>query len=152
MRVAALFLAAALAGAAAQEQYVFHVNIGGAKKTFEVEVHPSWAPLGAARFAQLVDEPGFFDGVRFFRTIKGFMSQFGVAGKPSVAARWKEDKILDDPVVESNVRGHLSFATSGKDSRTTQMFIVREGNGRASRPAHISRFAFALPRSLARRI
>jgi cyclophilin family peptidyl-prolyl cis-trans isomerase len=30
---------------------------------------------------------------------------------------------LDDPVVGSNKRGFVSFATSGKDSRTTQMFI-----------------------------
>ena len=51
------------------------------------------------------------------------MSQFGIAGSPAVAAVWREKKIADDPVVESNVRGYLSFATSGKDSRTTQMFI-----------------------------
>jgi cyclophilin family peptidyl-prolyl cis-trans isomerase len=39
-----------------------------------VEVNPEWAPLGAARFSELVETPGFFEGVRFFRTIKGFMS------------------------------------------------------------------------------
>ena len=97
--------------------------IGSERKSFKVEVHPEWAPLGAARFAELVATPNFFDGVRFFRTIAGFMSQFGIPGKPAVAAAWKDKKIADDPVVESNTRGMLSFATSGKDSRTTQMFI-----------------------------
>ena len=101
----------------------FKVAIGSERKTVKIEVHPEWAPLGAARFAELVAEPGFFDGVRFFRTIKGFMSQFGIPGKPAVAAAWKDKKIADDKVVESNTRGMLSFATSGKDSRTTQMFI-----------------------------
>ena len=51
------------------------------------------------------------------------MSQFGIPGSPAMAAVWREKKIVDDPVVESNVRGYVSFATSGKDSRTTQMFI-----------------------------
>merc|ERR1712139_703419 len=32
-------------------------------------------------------------------------------------------QLKDDPVVESNQRAMVSFATSGKDSRTTQMFI-----------------------------
>lgn len=93
--------------------------------TFIVEVHPSWAPLGAARFLEMVDDhgDGFWKGIRFFRVIAGFMAQFGIPGKPEQAAEWKENTILDDPVIESNQRGYLSFATSGKDSRTTQMFI-----------------------------
>ena len=41
------------------------------KGTFELTVHPDWAPLGAARFRELVDD-NFFDSVRFFRTISGF--------------------------------------------------------------------------------
>jgi peptidyl-prolyl cis-trans isomerase A (cyclophilin A) len=93
--------------------------------TFVVEVHPSWAPLGAARFLELVDDhgDGFWKGIRFFRVIEGFMAQFGVPGKPEQAAEWVKETILDDPVIEANQRGYLSFATSGKDSRTTQMFI-----------------------------
>jgi len=107
----------------AATQYKFSVNMEGKKGEFVVEVEDSWAPLGAARFHELAAEPGFFDGVRFFRTVAGFMTQFGIPGKPSVAAAWKDKKIADDPVKESNLRGHITFATSGKDSRTTQMFI-----------------------------
>jgi peptidyl-prolyl cis-trans isomerase A (cyclophilin A) len=142
------FLAAFAAPALAATQYKFAVNMEGKKGEFTVEVHDDWAPLGAARFHELAAEPGFFDGVRFFRTVKGFMTQFGIPGKPAVAAAWKDKKIADDPVKEcvfcrgvsprphnfpaltppaprrrSNLRGYITFATSGKDSRTTQMFI-----------------------------
>lgn len=43
--------------------------------------------------------------------------------KPEVSAHWRNKHLIDDPVVQSNTRGTISFATSGKDSRTTQMFI-----------------------------
>uniref|UniRef100_A0A7S4K3U0 Peptidyl-prolyl cis-trans isomerase n=1 Tax=Odontella aurita TaxID=265563 RepID=A0A7S4K3U0_9STRA len=91
---------------------------------FIVEVHPSWAPLGAERFLELVDSgDDFWGGIRFFRVISGFMAQFGIPGKPEQAAQWRGRTIMDDEVKESNKRGYVSFATSGKDSRTTQMFI-----------------------------
>jgi len=94
------------------------------KGTFTLEVHPEWAPLGAKRFLELVDDTeGFWKGLRFFRVISGFMAQFGIAGNPDIAAQWKEKTIPDDPVMESNKRGYVSFATSGENSRTTQMFI-----------------------------
>ena len=51
------------------------------------------------------------------------MVQWGIPGDPSVSAKWKEDKIMDDPVTQSNKRGTITFATSGKNSRTTQVFI-----------------------------
>jgi peptidyl-prolyl cis-trans isomerase A (cyclophilin A) len=103
----------------------FEVQIGTGKSgVFVVEVHPEWAPLGAARFLELVDDGDkFWKGVRFFRVIDGFMAQFGIPGKPELAAEWRDKTLKDDPVIESNQRGYISFATSGKDSRTTQMFI-----------------------------
>ncbi|CAE7839258.1 rotA [Symbiodinium microadriaticum] len=101
----------------------FSVNFGLKQKdSFFLRVHPSWAPLGAERFKELVEE-NFFDAARFFRVVPGFMAQFGISGKPDRAAYWREQKLKDDPVVKSNSRGYISFATSGPNSRTTQMFI-----------------------------
>ena len=95
--------------------------------SFTMEVHDDWAPLGAARFKEMVDS-NFFAGVRFFRVIENFMAQFGINGNPQLAAEWREKKLSDDPVKESNTRGMVSFATSGPNSRTTQMFINFKDN------------------------
>ena len=94
----------------------------GETGSFTMEAHSEWAPLGFARFKEMV-ESDFYKGVRFFRVIDGFMAQFGIHGKPAIAAEWKEKTLKDDPVIESNKVSYVSFATSGKDSRTTQMFI-----------------------------
>ena len=92
-----------------------------------MEIHPDWAPLGAARIQEMAEDD-FFKGIRFFRVINGFMAQFGIHGKPEKAAEWRERKMVDDPVKESNGRGYVSFATSGPNSRTTQMFINFSNN------------------------
>jgi len=94
----------------------------GKKDSFDLEIQPEWAPLGAARFKELVDAE-FFTSVRFFRVLPGFMAQFGIHGKPEISSTWRDRKLTDDPVAMSNKRGYISFATSGTDSRTTQMFI-----------------------------
>lgn len=41
------------------------------------------------------------------------MAQFGIHGDPKISAQWKDKKLKDDPVKKSNMRGYLSFATSG---------------------------------------
>lgn len=88
---------------------------------FQVKVQREWSPRGAERFYQLVDS-GFYDGAAFFRSMKGFMVQFGLAADPANNAKWSQP-IVDDLVQRSNKRGFVTFATSGPNSRTTQVFI-----------------------------
>ncbi|MEA2907643.1 MAG: peptidyl-prolyl cis-trans isomerase [Alphaproteobacteria bacterium] len=87
-----------------------------------IDVHREWAPNGADRFYNLVKN-GYYDDNRFFRVISGFMVQFGINGNPQVQTPWREARIQDDKVVQSNKRGFITFATSGPNSRTTQVFI-----------------------------
>lgn len=101
---------------------MYKVNFDTSVGTFEVEVHRDWAPNGADRFYNLVKN-GFYDNVRFFRVIPGFMVQFGIHGDPGVASAWQPARIPDDKVKESNKRGYLTFATAGPNTRTTQVFI-----------------------------
>jgi peptidyl-prolyl cis-trans isomerase A (cyclophilin A) len=97
------------------------------KGAFVLEVRREWAPNGADRFYNLVKN-GFYDGVRFFRVVPGFMVQFGINGDPKVSAPWRDARIKDDPVRQSNRRGTITFATSGRDSRTSQVFINFDDN------------------------
>jgi peptidyl-prolyl cis-trans isomerase A (cyclophilin A) len=101
---------------------VYKVRFDTSKGAFVVEVHRDWAPNGADRFYNLVKN-GFFDDARFFRVVSGFMVQFGINGDPRVSAPWRTATIKDDPVKQSNKRGYITFATSGPDSRTSQVFI-----------------------------
>lgn len=100
-----------------------------ARGEFVIEVQREWAPEGADRFYNLV-KSGFYDGVRFFRVLSGFVAQFGIHGDPKVAAAWRDERISDDPVRQSNTRGFVTFATAGPDTRTTQVFISYGDNSR----------------------
>jgi peptidyl-prolyl cis-trans isomerase A (cyclophilin A) len=97
------------------------------KGAFVVEVQRDWAPNGADRFYNLVKN-GYFDDARFFRVMSDFMVQFGINGDPAVNAAWRSARIKDDPVRQSNKKGYLTYATSGPDSRTTQVFINFKDN------------------------
>ena len=95
---------------------------------FVITVHRAWAPLGADRFYNLVKN-GFFDEARFFRVVPNFMVQFGINGDPAVAAAWMPARLKDDPSAgHSNKKGYVTFATSGPNSRTTQVFINFKDN------------------------
>jgi peptidyl-prolyl cis-trans isomerase A (cyclophilin A) len=120
-------LAPALAKDTAPAEYKAKFNT--TKGSFTVDVHRDWAPVGADRFYNLV-KLGFYNETRFFRVVDGFMVQWGIHGDPAVNAAWKTNTIQDDPVKQSNKKGFISFATSGANSRTTQVFINFGDNGR----------------------
>jgi len=115
------------------EEGAYRVLLQTSNGAFVIEVHQDWAPHGAARFRELV-EAGFYDDCRFFRVIRGFMAQVGINGDPAVQAEWRDKTIPDDPVVESNTRGRVTFATSGPNSRTCQFFINFDDKNRRLDP------------------
>merc|ERR1711998_655912 len=125
--LSALLALAALASADGEYDVKFNVNIENQPKSFTIRVHPEWAPKGASRFTELVQSKTL-DDARFFRVVNNFMVQFGIPASPDVAAQWRDKTIPDDPVKVSNKRGYITFATSGPNSRTSQMFINFKDN------------------------
>jgi len=108
----------------------FKVKFETSKGDFVVEVTRAWSPNGVDRFYNLAKH-GFFDGIRFFRVVPGFVVQFGIHGDPALATKWLESNIPDDKVVESNKRGFLTYAKSSlPNSRSTQLFINLADNSR----------------------
>jgi cyclophilin family peptidyl-prolyl cis-trans isomerase len=101
----------------------YRVKFESTAGVFVLEVHRDWAPIGADRFYNLV-RAGFYDDSRFYRTTQRFV-QFGIAGRPDVAQIWRDRKIQDDPVKETNTRGRFAFAMTGPDTRTTQIYICK---------------------------
>jgi peptidyl-prolyl cis-trans isomerase A (cyclophilin A) len=108
---------------------VFRVKLQSSRGDFVVEAQREWAPLGVDRFYNLVKN-GFYDGNCFFRVISGFMAQFGLHGDPKVSAAWRQQRIQDDPVKQSNTRSYISYAMAGPNTRTTQLFINYADNSR----------------------
>jgi peptidyl-prolyl cis-trans isomerase A (cyclophilin A) len=87
-----------------------------------IAVHRAWAPIGADRFYNLV-KIGYYNDTRIYRVVTDFMAQWGFNGEPRVNAVWRNAPIADDPVTQTNRRGTVTFATSGPNARTTQVFI-----------------------------
>jgi peptidyl-prolyl cis-trans isomerase A (cyclophilin A) len=96
---------------------------------FTLAVTRAWAPLGADRFYNLVKHH-FYDNASIFRVVPNFVAQFGISAYPAVTTAWRPTDIKDDPVTQSNKRGYITFATSGPNTRTTQVFINFKDNAR----------------------
>jgi cyclophilin family peptidyl-prolyl cis-trans isomerase len=106
----------------------FQVKFDTTRGEFTVTVTRAWSPLGADRFYNLVKHH-YFDNARFFRVLPNFVVQFGINANPAVTAAWEKATIKDDPRSHSNTPGTLVFATSGPNTRTTQLFINLNDNG-----------------------
>ncbi len=121
---AAAFCVAPAVGQAADPQAPeqFFVKLETSVGDVVVEVNRSWAPIGADHFYKAVKE-GFYNDARFFRVVPEFIVQFGISGDPETQAKWDKDVLKDDPVKQKNVRGTLTYATAGPNTRTTQLFI-----------------------------
>ena len=107
----------------------YQVKFITTKGDFVITVTRAWAPLGADRFYNLARHH-FYDNTSFFRVLKGFVVQWGISAYPPVSAAWSHAPIKDDPVVQSNLRGYLTYAMGGPNTRTTQVFINLVDNKR----------------------
>ncbi len=107
----------------------FSVEFDTTVGKFTIEVNRTWSPIGADRFYKLVKDD-FYTNAGFFRVVPNFMVQWGIAGDPEKHAKWSIN-IQDDPMVQSNTRGYVTFAkTSAPDSRSSQIFINFADNSR----------------------
>jgi len=97
-----------------------------------VRLHPEWAPIGVRRIKELTMD-SFWDNCRAFRVLPNFVVQLGINGyekeRRALFEKYKR-AILDDPVKRSNERGTVTFAMSGPNTRTTQIFFNKIDNSR----------------------
>mmetsp|Transcript_11785 Transcript_11785/g.27587 ORF Transcript_11785/g.27587 Transcript_11785/m.27587 type:complete len:289 (+) Transcript_11785:265-1131(+) len=92
---------------------------GGKKGEIVIKTRPDWAPVGVEHFHELLDND-FYKDAKFFRVVNNFIVQFGI---PAIPSKKYKKPIKDDPVLQTNSRGTITYATSGPNTRTTQMFI-----------------------------
>lgn len=107
----------------------FSVRLDTTAGPIVIDVTRAWAPHGADRFYTLVRE-GYFTDVAWFRVVDHFMAQAGIHGDPAMNTRWRSRNIPDDPVVQHNQRGYVTYAMGGPNTRTTQFFISTVDNSR----------------------
>jgi len=96
---------------------------------FEIESKREWSPMGVDRLYQLI-KSGFYTNVSLFRVVPEFVVQFGIHNDSVINSLWKKYKLMDEPVLQKNDSMTISFARSGVNSRTTQIFINLKDNHR----------------------
>lgn len=91
-----------------------------------IELYPEYAPKSVWNFIQL-SKKGYYNGVSFHRNIKNFMIQ---GGDPTGTGRGGQScwgkafgDEFDGPLTHDR-RGVLSMANKGKDTNTSQFFLL----------------------------
>lgn len=106
---------------------VYKVLFVTTRGEFILEVHRDWSPAGADRVYQLL-MTNFYNQNGLFRVQKGYVVQFGISDHQEANSFWDRRIIQDEPVMQSNLRGTVSFARDGINSRTAQLFINLKDN------------------------
>jgi len=75
--------------------------------------------------------PSYYDGCAINRVVPKFLTQFGISRNYKLRTKYRENTIVDDKVnVNDDASGipfqpgYMSYAGSGPDSRTTEVFVV----------------------------
>ena len=135
------------AGFATQAPDSFRARFSTTKGDFVIAVQRAWAPNGADRFYNLV-RSGYYDGLRFFRVIPGFMAQFGIHGDTAVSRLFNGSGIPEairdtifDPFFTTKTRG------TGLGLALVQRIVADHGGSIqvGSAPGGGATFTFTLP-------
>lgn len=91
----------------------------------EFELFPNEAPGTVANFEKLANDH-FYDGLTFHRVIPGFVSQGGcpIGNGTGNAGYTIKCETVGNP--HKHVEGSLSMAHAGRDTGSSQFFIVHE--------------------------
>lgn len=93
---------------------------------FDVAVERKYSPKAVDRLYQLLNH-NFYDHQLVYRVVPNFVVQFGNIDT-LVYKKWEKYKVPDEPVLKSNLKGTLSFARDGKETRGNDLFINLKDN------------------------
>ena len=111
--------------AAAPDSFV--VEFETTKGNFLIRAHRAWSPYGVDRLFELAEADVYTDAP-IFRMLPGKLVQFGLTGDSAVDNAWDRRGIPDEPVLTGNIRGRVSFARAGAQTRSSQIFINLRNN------------------------
>ena len=109
----------------------FSIAFETSSGAFRMRLNRDWSPAGVDRIYELA-RMNFYAGARIYR-VNSRYAQFGYSGRPEVDATWVEATIPDEPSLASNIRGAVSFARGGPETRSVILFINRGDNSNLDR-------------------
>mmetsp|Transcript_22212 Transcript_22212/g.39110 ORF Transcript_22212/g.39110 Transcript_22212/m.39110 type:complete len:270 (+) Transcript_22212:60-869(+) len=129
------------------------VRFDTTKGPIYVNIVPKWAPKGAERFLQLVDDDYFHD-IAIYRGIEGGLLQFGIVrGADDRSAKYS--MIEDDPLIGiPYAEGMFGFAAAGPGTRKSTMCIMKAdfrsqlGKGKIGTPSPETPVGMVCPESM----
>ncbi|MCL9807859.1 peptidylprolyl isomerase [Flavobacterium luminosum] len=107
----------------------FQARFETTKGDFEVEFNRDLSPLAVDRVYQQLRHH-FYDNVLFYRVVPNFVVQFGSMDSTKTSHTWDQFKVKDEVVKGSNVKGAISYARSGPNTRGNHLFINLKDNTR----------------------
>lgn len=105
----------------------FQAFIVTTKGDITIEAYRNWSPQGVDRLYQLITS-GFYTDNCIFRVQPEYVVQFGISDNPDANKFWDKHPIADEPVIGHNLKGVISYARDGANTRTAQLFINTKDN------------------------
>ncbi|MCU0373764.1 MAG: peptidylprolyl isomerase [Chitinophagaceae bacterium] len=107
---------------------VFKARFETTQGNFDIEARREWSPAGVDRLYQLIKH-SYFTNIPVYRVVPNFVAQFGSLDTTQTNP-WDKTTLPDEPVKQSNLKGTISFARAGKNTRGHQLYININDNVR----------------------